>query len=367
MKKTNSLAEKVYTTFNLLPIAMLAFVSTIIIVATAGAIRRDSEWASIPMVYPSVYSNPPYRKMIDFSDDHNPSTLFFWALSHSNESRQVTTSVADVVASLKQCPQSMGITTGHSDSFLTAFDHEDDSCEFLLLTTNVSQPKTLSMGIIQHPGFALIGYGIPGLFIMLSTVTSAASLAYRRLAIMGIVWFVSLLAVLAHSEIGDTAHTCLCTVMLVSAIGYHNVLLRKVWKWYKFRRLYQTSIWITALFHFVWLILCSQAWETQEYARFEVSTLSCFITLQFFASHILVMMSPVSISMRLPNPCCIQIEVGETPQVSPRDSEIGETKLETFANIERQASGTSGKQLMQHSQELTVHDTAKTASKASDV
>lgn len=101
-------------------------------------------------------------------------------------------------------------------------------CEFTQYRAEASHPKHLGMALIQHPGIALIGFGVPGVFLLLSAFTLSVALANRTLLYIACTWYCALLLVLAHSELHHAVHFTMCMIMILSGTIYYAVVVYKV-------------------------------------------------------------------------------------------------------------------------------------------
>lgn len=274
--KDSEMTERLTLSISLYPFSVLSLGATLMILVTAIAIHEGQPWVTAPGPGTDVYTNPAYRKVITFSTHEYAYSAFRYVVAKSDEP------IAEV-------PVVCG-TPGDTI----------DQCSGVVLISNHTQAKTLSMSLIQHPGYTLITYGIAGSILSISAALLSVCIAYRRLALLALIGECTLMFVLARTETHDSIHA-LCSILLFfTIINYHNSLANRVSGWYKFTRTYQSVIWFSGLNFSIMLLTSAWEYRTHSYARYELACLTCIFVMQLFASHIMIFVSPTVLICRLP-------------------------------------------------------------------
>jgi hypothetical protein len=85
--------------------------------------------------------------------------------------------------------------------------------------------KTVSMGIVQHPGYAILGYGFGmGCMLVCSTVLSIVLCSWWIL-VCAFTTYVAMLLVLGYAQIGGIPHFVAACVAIVGAAVTHLCIL----------------------------------------------------------------------------------------------------------------------------------------------
>jgi hypothetical protein len=214
--------------------------------------------------------------------------------------------------------------------FQNCYPGSNSECEHISVATNESYHKTLSMGIIQHPGMAAVGYGVPVFILTVTSLLMSVIFFSYSIAFCTFVTYIAFLFVIGHSEFRNEAHIIMSFVMFSGVIIYHYLLASITSEWYKPYPIYRAVLVSVGIIYFAFGIMSITKWKNigAVYVDWEIACVGFMIPLQFFASHVMLTASPVEISMRL-SPACKPPAVPKVPQppASPVGSDITEDPL----------------------------------------
>lgn len=289
---------------NLFPFAILSLGCAVVMFCTAVAVYEISSWVVDPAMSSNMYLKPAYQRLIAFRNTEHVYTGFRYL---------VMTSIAPILDVPMECS-----------------NEEGTECNVVTFVVNGTNANTMTIGVMQHPGFALIGYGIPVSVLCISAYLLSITLGCPRLIHVVLLGQVAFLCVLARSETNTGTHVIMSLFMYGAFFIFHFTVARRVAVWYRYKRLYSTCILFVTVMFSTMLILSACVSTKQSYARFELACMSCVVLLQVFVSHIMYTISSARIMSKLVQACNAGLEsfqLGESPVGSPRVSQES-TKVE---------------------------------------
>eukprot|EP00961_Rhodomonas_salina_P021684 291676-Rhodomonas_salina.1 len=186
MSKTKSVqpATGPQVAYKLRLAAFIGLVSACSFLSTHIVIANDKSYVFMPQEDLVAYDDPPFRKLIEFSDVRNQLVAFYIRVKHS--------------------PVDEFLFAGTWDAYLEScvpYIATADECQYAQHATNSSVYKTFSLGVLQHPGWAFVGYGASGFGMIFCAGTVTALLWDMLLLYIAMASYTGLLYALAPSEI----------------------------------------------------------------------------------------------------------------------------------------------------------------------
>ena len=264
--------------FSLFTLAALSVFASFIILLSCIVITRDKHLAVIPILpLQSEMMTLPFLNPIHFTDDVSKRT-----------------EISITVATDAKTENNQSVECTSDGTF---------ECYSLHMVTNATEIKTMSLGIVQHPGIALVAYGIPASFLYLTAVVTAFLFADLRLLYTSFTAFSSLLFMLAVTEFTGPVHILSAYVCFTNTMLFFFFVSRNIKKWYKCLRLFMVCFWTSVLLQLVWGILSITSTQTKGYVALQISVIASLLPLQFLLAHVLSVMGPVTIGVRVSERC----------------------------------------------------------------
>eukprot|EP00961_Rhodomonas_salina_P121567 1637009-Rhodomonas_salina.1 len=89
--------------------------------------------------------------------------------------------------------------------------------------------KTLSLGILQHPGFAMVGYALPMGIMLVGTTILALALGSSMIILFALMLHFGFSAMLGYHEFGGNIHDTAAVATALAGTMLHIFILYKQW------------------------------------------------------------------------------------------------------------------------------------------
>eukprot|EP00961_Rhodomonas_salina_P296339 3936258-Rhodomonas_salina.2 len=272
---------------NLLWVAVATFLSMVVVVIVSTALTLDDKFVTIVSPPPDSYDDPPYRSLVFFGHTKDVTTYF----------------------SMKILQVGKEEGRGGNDSSIAVYNESwfrgdcgmrtKDTCVIANVFTNHTVHKTVSMGIVEHPGVSTLGYGIPVSIILGSKALLGILWAFDRLVVAALLSYVSFLFVLAHSELRDSTHVVSGFFAFASFLFCHWYVMKRTYAYYPWKVTYKWSIFTVSAMYTVLGLLSLTDWNSDSYVTYELCCIAALLPLQLFPCHIMRLMSPTELSIKM--------------------------------------------------------------------
>jgi hypothetical protein len=263
-------------------LALLCLLSSVGIAITTAGLLKDTPYVTLPVDRNSSKPSVPYQLFADFDDtQHDVVGVSIRVRRADNRTRIFAEQRSEF---FELCNISMG-----------------DECEYASGVTSIVRHKTLTYGILQHPGMCIIGILVPAITVLMGFLLLAVFLHSKALFVSSSKTFIALSFAMGVSETGFVLHYAAALVFYAAFTFSHFCLSRAVRSWYRFNTAYRSLL---AVYAFLVSVLCIASLtnvDCKHYVDFQIAVVCLSVPLQAFVSHIMVLVSPASILTVLPD------------------------------------------------------------------
>eukprot|EP00961_Rhodomonas_salina_P164760 2220114-Rhodomonas_salina.4 len=273
---------------NLLWVAVATFLSMVVVVIVSTVLTRDDKFVTVVSRVPASYDDPPYRSLVFFGHAQNVTTYFSMKiLQVGNQEEKGGGNNSNIAV--------------YNESWFSGDcgRRSKDTCVVANVVTNHTVHKTVSMGIVEHPGVSTLGYGIPVSIILGSKALLGILWAFDRLVVAALLSYVSFLFVLAHSELRDSTHVVSGFFAFASFLFCHWYVMKRTYAYYPWKVTYKWSIFTVSVMYTVLGFLSLTEWNSGAYVTYELCCIAALLPLQLFPCHIMRLMSPTELSIKM--------------------------------------------------------------------
>jgi hypothetical protein len=297
-------------------LAVLCFVSTICIVVSVAGLLNDTPYAMLPRFTNATRTPPAYQLLADFDNEQHDVVGISIRVRRANNRTRIL--LENRTQFFEYCNASFG-----------------DECEYATGATSIAQHKTITLGLLQHPGMCIVGILVPAITVLLGFLLLSVSLHSKVLFITSTKTFIMLAFLMSVSETGFEIHYFAGLVFYICFILSHFFITVSVRRFYRFNWIYRIFLSFYALLVFILCVCSLTSINSKHFVDFQIAVVSLTVPLQFFVSHIMFVISPVTFSTVLSD----QLK----PEFDSDFCEVAETPTTSFRVEEKDSGNVPGK------------------------
>lgn len=204
-------------------VSVLGFVGIVVFLATMVIIHTDKPfYRAPPGFFEKVIFKQPYMHMLSFHDDTRESSYTFYGKCSIGENENLYR--GGLATSVCKWEDSEAEDAARCTRPLRGDIPDGQDCSgvgFLHARGGGGTRKTVSMGIIQHPALAIVGYGLGvGVLLVCATVMSIVLKSWSIL-VFAFITYTGMLVVLGYAEVGKELHFAAACITITGATVTH--------------------------------------------------------------------------------------------------------------------------------------------------